>query len=467
MAKATAMDKDDRATAARRKRREDPVADRAGKGGKPINVKTEAYDLNESYIEEKNAPTNPALWSRAKSLAKSKFDVYPSAYANGWASKWYKGKGGGWKSVSESVSEASVLDSPEGQKKLQNVWHRAQRRAISATGDGGVLSSRGYEPGKLNLALKVQKSAYKRIHDKNFHDKPVVEDVDSMFAEKFGKDRESVARSGQEPKDKDLVMRSGDRKTSDKGYRTQAINKQVIEAKAPKWDEKEFKLVRPGMWRHHTGDSSIHYGGDNKSYTVMHGNDRDPVKYKTLDGAQKAVRAKYVKEAKDSGEYDYEGDMAMSQLRSIMHNAQEICDMLKPNTNLPEWVQSKITLAADYISTCADYLESNKEDIKEDATQKMKKVKDVAIRMANGKIEMHPPGKSGSSSGGISEEKKAVITKNVSYRGNTTGDAEWHVHDENGRHIRSTKTKKEANMWKDIHELPKEELHKKYPELKP
>jgi len=44
-----------------------------------------------------NVPTNPSLWSRAKSLAKSKFKVYPSAYANGWAAKWYKSKGGGWK----------------------------------------------------------------------------------------------------------------------------------------------------------------------------------------------------------------------------------------------------------------------------------------------------------------------------------------------------------------------------------
>ena len=52
---------------------------------------------NEENIEEKNVPTNPALWSRAKSLAKSKFDVYPSAYANGWAAKWYKNKGRGWK----------------------------------------------------------------------------------------------------------------------------------------------------------------------------------------------------------------------------------------------------------------------------------------------------------------------------------------------------------------------------------
>ena len=33
-----------------------------------------------------------------KTLAKQKFDVYPSAYANGWAAKWYKSKGGTWRS---------------------------------------------------------------------------------------------------------------------------------------------------------------------------------------------------------------------------------------------------------------------------------------------------------------------------------------------------------------------------------
>ena len=42
-------------------------------------------------------PTNPKLYSRVKAEAKRKFAVYPSAYANGWASKWYKKRGGGWK----------------------------------------------------------------------------------------------------------------------------------------------------------------------------------------------------------------------------------------------------------------------------------------------------------------------------------------------------------------------------------
>jgi hypothetical protein len=57
------------------------------------------FSMNESEAidEGENKPTKPELWSRAKSLAKSKFKVYPSAYANGWASKWYKEHGGGWR----------------------------------------------------------------------------------------------------------------------------------------------------------------------------------------------------------------------------------------------------------------------------------------------------------------------------------------------------------------------------------
>ena len=70
------------------------------------------------------------------------------------------------------------------------------------------------------------------------------------------------------------------------------------------------------------------------------------------------AQAKKVTEAKDSREYDYEGDMSKSQLRSIIANAQAVHDMLDDNTNMAEWVQSKITLAADYISTVADYMKS-------------------------------------------------------------------------------------------------------------
>lgn len=49
-----------------------------------------------SLILEKNIPTNPSLWSSCKDWAKSKYDVWPSAYACGAAAKRYKSKGGKW-----------------------------------------------------------------------------------------------------------------------------------------------------------------------------------------------------------------------------------------------------------------------------------------------------------------------------------------------------------------------------------
>jgi hypothetical protein len=44
----------------------------------------------------KKAPVlkDKALYSRVKSEAKKKFDVYPSAYANAWLVREYKKRGG-------------------------------------------------------------------------------------------------------------------------------------------------------------------------------------------------------------------------------------------------------------------------------------------------------------------------------------------------------------------------------------
>ena len=55
--------------------------------------------ISDSYIAEKSLPNNPKLWAAKKAAAKAKFDVYPSAYANGWAAKQYKAAGGTWRSA--------------------------------------------------------------------------------------------------------------------------------------------------------------------------------------------------------------------------------------------------------------------------------------------------------------------------------------------------------------------------------
>jgi hypothetical protein len=179
--KRSELSKSERAAAVATKRRHDPVADRAGKGGKPVNVsnygkgKLSEEEVDEAcwdthkkvgmkmkggkmvpdcvpkneeaeQMDEKNSPTNPALWSRAKSMARSKFDVYPSAYANGWASKWYKSKGGGWKSVKEDVVQegiGGIEDSP-----------------MSATNSVKAMES---EHRKKNMkSARIIKSIYKK-----------------------------------------------------------------------------------------------------------------------------------------------------------------------------------------------------------------------------------------------------------------------------------------------------------------
>ena len=65
---------------------------------------------------------------------------------------------------------------------------------------------------------------------------------------------------------------------------------------------------------------------------------------------------------KDDTEYDYEGEMAVTQLKTIIRHAEALQAKMQPNTNLPEWVQSKITLATDYIQTASDYLHSELEE---------------------------------------------------------------------------------------------------------
>ena len=67
--------------------------------GKKGKKKNELKIFGEKFTKlvEKNVPTNPSKWAYYKAQAKKKFDVYPSAYANGWAAKKYKAAGGGWK----------------------------------------------------------------------------------------------------------------------------------------------------------------------------------------------------------------------------------------------------------------------------------------------------------------------------------------------------------------------------------
>jgi hypothetical protein len=119
------LSKKERASAVASKRKHDPNPERKGE---PINVSNFGkgkISENMENLEEKNVPTSPEKWAQAKSQAKAKFDVYPSAYANGWAAKKYKEMGGGWKSVSEDVEqiEEEQSDTSEKNEMAQTQLH--------------------------------------------------------------------------------------------------------------------------------------------------------------------------------------------------------------------------------------------------------------------------------------------------------------------------------------------------------
>jgi hypothetical protein len=49
-------------------------------------------------------------------------------------------------------------------------------------------------------------------------------------------------------------------------------------------------------------------------------------------------------------------EMAMTQIKSVIEKANEALVLLKQATELEAWVQSKITMADDYITTIRDYM---------------------------------------------------------------------------------------------------------------
>ena len=138
-------------------------------------------------LEEKNVPTSPEKWAQAKSAAKSKFAVYPSAYANGWASKKYKAMGGGWKSVSEELEELfDIIEEMVEESALrynvdpESIWEELeqvsdeelyesaawQRKAGKDPEGGlnrkGIASYRRENPGsKLSMAVTTPPSKLK------------------------------------------------------------------------------------------------------------------------------------------------------------------------------------------------------------------------------------------------------------------------------------------------------------------
>ena len=62
-------------------------------------------------------------------------------------------------------------------------------------------------------------------------------------------------------------------------------------------------------------------------------------------------------EPRDLDHSEHEGSMALSQLRRSAKYSQKLSHMIRESDDLPEWVESKITKASDYLGSVYHYLD--------------------------------------------------------------------------------------------------------------
>jgi len=155
------LSKKERASAVASKRRHDPNPERKGE---PINVSNFGkgkISEDMEQLDEKNVPTSPEKWAQAKAQAKAKFDVYPSAYANGWAAKKYKEMGGGWRAESTIVDDAAKFIQ---EKQLTEDWNKINKQdKTDGLSQKAVNAYRRENPGsKLKTAVTEKNPTGKR-----------------------------------------------------------------------------------------------------------------------------------------------------------------------------------------------------------------------------------------------------------------------------------------------------------------
>ena len=159
--KRASLTKKERASAVAAKRKHDPNPERKGE---PINVSNFGkgkISEDMEQLDEKNVPTSPEKWAQAKAQAKAKFDVYPSAYANGWAAKKYKAMGGGWRAESTVVDDAAKFIQ---EKQLKEDWNKINKQdKTDGLSQKAVNAYRRENPGsKLKTAVTEKNPTGKR-----------------------------------------------------------------------------------------------------------------------------------------------------------------------------------------------------------------------------------------------------------------------------------------------------------------
>ena len=114
-------------------------------------------------------------------------------------------------------------------------------------------------------------------------------------------------------------------------------------------------LRSAGKSKYDTSEGTDHDGdGDIDSDDWMSARDK-AIKKSMIDDDEE-----YCEEETDHD--DPEGQMAQGDLRSAARNALLIDSLISESSDIPEWVQGKLTLAADYLNSVAQYMQHSGKD---------------------------------------------------------------------------------------------------------
>ena len=93
----------------------------------------------------------------------------------------------------------------------------------------------------------------------------------------------------------------------------------------------------------------LHTIGEQWSEVKMEEESFDTKEVQGLDETEQYLNEKGLKI--DKGE----GRMAKHDTMELMNDAKEVSEMIQDDMDLPEWVESKITIAAENLNTVRDY----------------------------------------------------------------------------------------------------------------
>jgi hypothetical protein len=135
---------------------------------------------------DKSEPADKELYSRVKSEAKAKFDVYPSAVANAWVVNEYKKRGGTYKAKSNksSTEETPVAKSVLAETILELVK--------SANGETVKFDQASYDTARRALAQLIITEAGEMADGSDERDdiEELIDAIKHLFRWKDGEDEE-------------------------------------------------------------------------------------------------------------------------------------------------------------------------------------------------------------------------------------------------------------------------------------